>query len=205
VTRFLSSLTLVALLALPSAAHADRRDLYTSLEVSPQLLRLDAPLSPTPSVFAPAVEAGVVAYYGLTNSIHVGAALRYAYAQDASFNSAVVGGQSGTTYENFSSISAALVAAYRFDLGRRLAPIAQLEVGFASLNYTAIAQVPDAAPYSMAYPDYSETRLEVRILGRAEYQLTDHLVASAGVGVILHPGGLNPWTATLPLTFGWIW
>jgi hypothetical protein len=204
VTR-LAALSLLALLAHPLAARADRRDLYTSLEVAPQLLRLDPPLSTRPSASSPAFEAGVVTLYGVTNTIHVGAALRYAYGQDASFSGAVVAGAPGTTWENFHSLGAALVGAYRFDVGRRLAPLAQLELGFASLNYTQVAQVPDAAPYSTAYPNYSETRFEARLLGRLEYQLTDHMVGSAGLGAILHPGALNPWTAYVPLTFGWIW
>jgi hypothetical protein len=201
----------VALLLVPGGARADREELYALVEVSPLLMRLDTPVAAsTASTSATGIAAGATVYYGLTNTLHVGGAVHYETTRNASFNGTTVtlnGGTSshGTLYEDTRAISLTMVGAYRFDLGPRLVPVAQLEMGVASLSYSNIAHFDGSTGVAFPYPDRSQTVLEVRGQLRAEYRYGDHLVAGAGIGAVVRPGALNPWSIYLPVSVGYVW
>ncbi len=201
----------VALLFVPRDARADREELYTLVEVSPLVMRLDTPVAAsTASTSASGIAAGATVYYGLTNTVHVGAAVHYEATRNAAFEGTTVtlnGGTSshGTLYEDTSAISLTMVGAYRFDLGPRLVPVAQLELGVASLSYSNIAHFDASTGVAFPYSDRSQKVFEVRGQLRAEYRFGDHFVGGAGVGVLVHPGALNPWSLYLPVSVGYVW
>jgi hypothetical protein len=207
--RFLPA-TVLALLLAPGFARADRRELYTLIEVAPQFMQLEEPITGGPTASSVAGDGSLTVYYGLTNSLHLGGSVHLNLARDVEFTGADVqlqdGSQStGTVFIDTTGISGTALIAYRFDLGRSFAPVAQVEVGLASLSYTNIAHVPESTNYGIAFADTSETALELRGSLRGEYRFGDHLIAGGGVGAIVHPGALNPWTLYVPITVGWIW
>lgn len=208
--RAASALALSSLLLAPSLAHADRRELYTSAEISPQLFHLTDPIAEkaTTTLLAPGVALSVA--YGLTNALHVGGALHFSMGTNASFNPSQVilsdGSPSdGVTYEDLVAVGATAFALYRFDTGTRLAPLLQADLGLTSISYTKVAHIPTGSSFAIGFPDVSETVLELRASARAEYRFSDHLVASGGIGAIVNPGALRSWALYLPFTFGWIW
>lgn len=210
VIRRAAALVVTIFLA-PRDARADRQELYALVEVAPLFMRLDTPVAATTaSTSAVGISAGATVYYGLTNTLHVGGAVHYQATRNASFKGMTVtlnGGTSshGALYEDTSAISLTMVGAYRVDLGPRLVPVAQLELGVASVSYSNIAHFDGSTGVAFPYPNNSETVLEVRGQVRAEYRYEDHFVVGAGIGAVVRPGALNPWSLYLPVSVGYIW
>jgi hypothetical protein len=208
--RTVAVTVLLILAAIPVTARADRRELYVLVTVEPQLGWYTEPLAGHVSATQPGVGAALSAYYGLTHRLHVGADLHLSAARDVSFPSATVSlsdgtPSTGTVYANPTSIGANALFVYRHDTGYNLAPMARVEIGFASVNYTNIQQTPTGPSYFFSFPDSSELVLELRGALLAEYRITNHFVASAGLAVTGHPKGRAPWSVSLPLTAGWVW
>lgn len=202
---------IVTILLAPCGARADWQEFYTLVEVSPLFMRLDTPVAAnTASTSAVGIAAGATVYYGLTNTLHVGGAFHYEATRNPSFKGTTVtlnGGTSshGTLYEDTSAISLTMVGTYRFDLGGRLVPVGQLEMGVASLTYSNIAQFDGSTGVAFPYPSRSQTVLELRGQLRAEYRYGDHFVFGAGIGAVVRPGALNPWSLYVPLSVGYVW
>ncbi len=206
----LARLALLALLVGPSLANADQRELYTSLEVAPYVLNLKDPISERSTTTALAPGASLSVAYGITNTIHVGAALHFSMASNATFKSAQIvlsdgTPSTGTLYENVTVMGGSAFALYRFDTGTRLSPLVQADVGVASLSYSNILYVPSSASYGVGSPNITEFVLELRASARAEYRFGDHLVAGVGAGIVVSPGALRPWAIYFPINVGWIW
>ena len=207
----LGAAALVVALLVPPAARADREEFYTLVEVSPLFMRLETPVAATTAnTSATGIAAGATIYYGLTNTLHVGGAVHYEVTRNASFEGTTVtlnGGTSshGTLYEDTSAISLTMVGAYRFDLGPHLVPVAQLEMGVASLSYSNIAHFDGSTGVAFPYADRSQAVVEIRGQLRAEYRYGDHWAAGAGIGAVIHPGALNPWSLYLPVSVGYVW
>jgi len=201
---------LLALLLGPSGARADRRELYTVLGLEPQLTRFSEPLAASADAmrFTPALE--LAAFYGLTNSLHVGAALRLSQSRGLEIRNADVflpdhSPSSGSVSFDHRSIGFGVLGYYRLDTGRSIAPGLAVEAGFASHAYSAVNHSPTGASFGIPYPSTSEFRPYLRATLGAEYRCMDHLYASLAVGASFEPGGLAAWQLVLPLRVGWIW
>jgi hypothetical protein len=205
------SLLLVALaVVVPRPASADKQELYTFVTFEPQLTSFTEPIAASTSAtrFTPAVTVGT--FYGLTNTLHVGAVFRGSLANDLRVDGSQVRLPDGTpsegnVYFNHRAIGFGALAYYRFDTGRSFAPAVEAEVGFTSHEYSVVAFGPAGEPFTVAYPSTSELRVHLRATAFAEYRVGNHLHASAGVGFSAEPGGLAAWQVVVPVRFAWIW
>lgn len=210
ITRPLALALALASLTLPATAMADKQELYTFATFELQLTSFTEPIAASASAtqFTPAIELG--AFYGFTNTLHIGAVFRASLANDLRVDGAQVrlpdGSPSeGTVYFNHRALSLGALAYYRFDTGHALAPALEGEVGFTSHEYSLVAFGPAGQSYTVPYPSISEFRLHLRATALAEYRFGNHIHASAGVGFSAEPGGLAPWQVVIPLRFAWIW
>jgi hypothetical protein len=207
-----------SLFLLPSAARADRRDWYVTLTAEPTSATVKDPITGGESGTEMGFGAfALSAFYGLTNTIHVGAALHYATEKNVSFGGVTIdqGGwpTTGTAYGNVATYSATALAQYRLDTGYSVAPVARAELGVASVHSTSAAFRPDGAGYTLAYPDKSEFALEARASLLAEYRFArsprylpgEQLVASVGIGFVARPGTASPTGLSVPVSLGFVW
>lgn len=206
----MNRLLLLAALLLPLVATADRRELYGTLTLGPAFLVVTDPAAGDSTTTRPALSAELVGYYGLTNSLHVGASLRFLGTKDARFPSLTVQQPDGSTpsgslYLDTWGLGAAALAAYRLDTGFNLAPVARVEVGLAYTRYSNLALIPESLAYALPLPSLSDLAFITRASLALEYRLGDRFVASAGVGIRHAIGSLTTWTLDIPLTFGVIW
>jgi hypothetical protein len=92
----LGVLALVGLVA-PGRARADRRDLYMLLGYQPGVSRLHSPAGSDATVTSYAGAFDLTAYYGLSNTLHVGGRLRFSRTTDMRFEAVDVTKVDGTT------------------------------------------------------------------------------------------------------------
>lgn len=201
---------IAALLAGPSIASADRRELYTSVEVTPGLMRSTDPVTERYTTSVGVLGGGLTATYGITNELHLGLALHYGQATNVAFRDSTVvlsngTASTGTLYTDVRMAGATLVGQYRFHLRTRLVPVVQAEVGATFFSYENVAHIPSGAGYEVPFKNVSETAVELRASARLEYRFGDSLVASGGVGIVANPGALRSVAVEVPVTIGWIW
>ncbi len=149
----------------------------------------------------------VSVYYGLTNTLHLGAVARLGGSKNALFDPITVQLSDGSTssgrlYEDHLGLWVSALALYRFNTGRSLAPVLSAEVGFAQHSYKNLQHVPTGALFSIYLPDTSETIFVGRIAALAQYRFSDHFVGSTGVALTLAPRGLTLWQLSVPLEVG---
>jgi hypothetical protein len=205
------------LLLAPRASRADRRDLYATVSVEPQRATFHDPMTESASstTVIPG-SLGLSVFYGLTNTIHFGGAFHYSQTKNVAFEGVSVteGGwpASGTGYADLAAYSLTALGQYRLDTGYSLAPVVRLEAGVASLHYTSAEFRPEGSGYAMAYPDKSKVAFEGRASLLFEYRFrspqflpVEHLVASVGLGYVVHPGSDSPSGLSVPLSIGCIW
>ena len=195
---------------MPAVGRADRREFYTTVDIAPIYMHLDEPIRGGPKTNCVGAEASLSAYYGLTNSFHLGGSLHYAMAKDAKFDNVSLllpdgTPSSGAVFEDVTAFSATGLLAYRLNLGRPFTTVAQVEAGLVSLAYGNIGHVPQGTNYSIGFPKESETRLELRASLRGDYRFGEHFLVGAGLGIVAHPGAMNSWSVIVPVTVGWIW
>jgi hypothetical protein len=203
-------LFLLGLLLASWPARADRGELYTLLEVTPGRSSLsrtfDGPS--TAQLFTPGVQLS--ACYGLTHSLHVGAALGFS----AGFNTAwrrvtlqLADGShpTGDLFEDFFSATAAAVLSWRVDTGHPFAPLARVELGGTLLGYPHAEFFPDHTRLALALPQHTELVPSTRLVVALEYRFADRWVASLGLSARHHFGGRTPWQLSVPLSVGAIW
>jgi hypothetical protein len=205
--RRLALLSLV--LVIPATVRADKGELYALIGGQFLLPRYDSALGGPGRATPTAGGLDAVAYYGLTNWIHVGAAVHVSRVSDVTFENTRVtlsdgSPSTGAVYLNDLASGGGAVALCRFDTGYRLAPVLSLELGVNHHSYTEIDHVPAGASYQLAFPDVSEFVLSARGELLLEYRFTDHLVAAAGVSAVAEQGHM-PWQLGVPLRFGVIW
>ncbi|NTX67619.1 hypothetical protein HUA74_43930 [Myxococcus sp. CA051A] len=206
-TRALLALVLTLV---PWAAHADRGELYTQVALGPSLLGLADPVGGASHDTRPALLADLVVYYGLTHSLYVGGVIHTAMTRDAAFRGvsyrqADGSTPTGTLWVDSWSAGIGPLVAYRYDTGYRLAPIARLELtasyhrqGNQQFAYDGLAGV------GVNLQTSSDIALSARLLGMAEYRLSDRFIASLGVAV-RRSLGAAAWEIQLPLQVGAIW
>jgi hypothetical protein len=198
---------LVLALAFAGLARADRRELYVTGAASPSLVSLRDPVAGTARASRLVGQLELASLYGLTNSLHVGGAVRALFASNQSFTG-VAGaayGYTGSLYQDLLAFGVSARAAYRVDTGHRLAPVLGLELGAEHLRFTNLQLFPDEKGYSLALPPQSDTALSARAGAALEWRINDRLFASAGVGYRRFFGSRAAWQLDFPATFGTVW
>ncbi|RKH92983.1 hypothetical protein [Corallococcus sp. AB038B] len=201
---------LLSLLLLPSAALADRGELYTLLEGGPSLLAVDDALDGEARATPAALGAQLLAYYGLSNTLHVGAAFGGVLRNDVGYMGKTYRTQDGSQpqgdfFQNLTGISLAAVAAYRVDTGYDLAPVFRLELGAAYLRYSALQFYPANVSLALDVPTRSEFAPTARAVAGLEYRFASSYVASIGLSARRNFGARAAWSVDLPVHFGLIW
>lgn len=176
---------LVALVALP--ALADRRELYLELEggLGVQLMTDASTASSSTVGFGGAAQ--LHAFYGLTNSLHVGGYARGFYAPDLAFRSVtptLTDGSrpTGTLYENAFGAGGGALVRWRFDTGYPIAPFAQLELGFAWARFEKLQLIPEGKNFGIDLPTVDLIAPDGRLVVGLEYRLADRFLISLHLG-----------------------
>jgi hypothetical protein len=203
---------IVALLAasMASSALADRRELYTVLAYEPGFCRFDVPVGSGDPTTRFCNSVAAAAYYGFTNSVHLGGRVRASRMTDIHFTGTTVrlgdGSASyGDIYEDHWSLGIGALAAYRFDIRGPLAPVAELEAGVVAHKYDRIEHVPSGATHTVPEGSKSSTELYAAASLLAEYRFANRWAASAGMSGQLESGRLRPWSVTFPVRVAYIW
>jgi hypothetical protein len=201
---------LVAVLAAPFAARGDDQELYTLIQLEPSSHHFTDPVRGEAEASAWGAGAGLTAYYGLTNTLHFGGALRVARAKNVAFDDVTVISSGGTSntgrlFADTLSFSVGALALYRLDTGRPLAPMLSLEGGLVRRSYTNVALTPNGASYGLPVDDNSETLAYGRLTLSLEYRFWQRWIASVGLAGQLEPSGLMPWQISVPISVGMIW
>lgn len=203
-------LALLLAFSAPSVALADRKELYTVLNVESSNHHFKDPVHGDSSSNAWGAGLGLASYYGLTNTLHFGGALRVSRAKNVAFDGVTLISGAGTSntgrlYADTLSFQLGALALYRLDTGHALAPALSFESGVVRRTYSNIGLTPDGASYSLRQANNDETLLYVRAALTLEYRFWERFVASAGVAGQLEPGGLMPWQISIPVNVGLIW
>jgi hypothetical protein len=196
-------------MAAPGDARADRRELYTLVGYQPGVSHLRSPAGSdaTATIYAGALD--LTAYYGLSNTFHVGGRLRFSRSSDVRVDGvdlpAVAGTPSrGDVFADHFGFGFGALALYRVDTGYSLAPVFELEAGFTIHDYGNVVHVPSEAAYRTPLAGFSETVVHGSATAVLEYRFRNYWVASAGVGVQVE-GGRVPWSVFVPFRLGRIW
>lgn len=195
---------------LPDPARADGRELYVTIGLEPARAHTDDAFDQSAAGDSTRGALGLSVYYGLTNTLHLGAVLRTTMARNIQVSSISVPigdgtRPTGTLYEDLFAIFFGALAQYRVDTGYRTAPVVSVEAGFASFSYTNRAHAPAASGYSLSVASASYTAPYVRPAVGLEYRMSDRLVAGVAVAAELAPGAHQPWAIAVPFNVGMIW
>ncbi|BDG08627.1 hypothetical protein [Anaeromyxobacter paludicola] len=205
-------LFLLAVLAMlrPVPAHADRGETYALLSVEPGVAGFSDPSLGRASSTQFRSELGLVGYYGLTNALHVGAAVRYATSSGLSFSPSAAGLPGGPTYPGTlvatdQAFSASALALYRFDSGYHLAPVLAGEVGYTTQSLHDVALVPQGTSYGIPLSSRTDSAPFARVSALVEWRFANRWVSIAGVAVMRTGLQSAPWQCTFPIMVGMIW
>ncbi len=168
------------------------------------------PFDGTPPALNFSAGVQLVAYYGLTHSLHVGAAFGFSGGLNTAYQRMTLQLEDGSRptgdlFEDFFTVTAAAVLAYRLDTGYPLAPLARVELGGNFVRYPHGEFFPDQTRLALALPTRSELVPSARLVMAVEYRFADRWVASVGLSARRHFGGRSPWLLTVPLSAGVIW
>jgi len=202
----LRALALLLGVVASAPAFADSRELYVLAEGGPTLLALKDTQTKQAHAGQLGCMGGVTAYYGLTDTIHVGLAGRFSLADNAAFGPLTVSGlPSGTLYENVTAIGGDAVFVYRGDTGYAFAPVARAQAGLEYISYSGQQLITADLSHATSFPDQTQVVLGIQLAVALEYRLSDHWVVSVGVAGRLNTTPLSPFQFTLPVTLGGVW
>lgn len=203
-------LPVLAFILVSAPALADRRELYVLLEGGAAVESLrDAPsLTQSGTAVGPAGE--LQAFYGLSNTLHLGGYVRGLYAPNVSFQgvAAVLEDGSrptGTLYEDTHGFGAGVLARWRFDTGYTLAPLAQLELGATWRRYRLQQLIPSGKDFAISLPDKDELAPDVRLVAGVEYRVLDQVLLELLVGARRPLAGVIAWQLTGSVAVGLVW
>jgi hypothetical protein len=208
--RRAGALTLLLGLCVARPARADLKELYTVVGYEPAVSHYDLPASGSGSATALSGTFDLSAYYGLTNTWHVGGRIRGSISSDVhlagvQLNMPDGSVSSGDVYLDHRSVGIGALGLYRLDTGLHLAPVLEVEAGFTSHQYRRIAHVPTGVAYVIPLSDVSETVFHGAAAVLVEYRFRNRWIAAAGAGVQVEPGARVPWSVDVPLRVGVIW
>jgi hypothetical protein len=204
-------LLLVVAVLVPAVANADRHERYVTLGYSPGQGQYKYPLKgsgPKASAYSHGLD--LAGYYGLTNSVHVGARLRTSWSTDVHFSGVSLPLQDGSVshgelYVDHHGYGVGALVLYRVDTRSPVAPVLELEGGVASHRYSRIVHVPTGVTYTLPQSDVSTSGLYGAAALQLEYRFATRWTASVGVRVEGEKGGYAPWLISVPLRAGYIW
>ncbi|WP_160308984.1 hypothetical protein [Anaeromyxobacter sp. PSR-1] len=191
-------------------AQADLKELFTVVGYAPAVSHYDLPASGSGSATAYTGAIDLSAYYGLTNTWHVGGRIRGSIASDVHLadvrlNMPDGSVSTGDVYLDHRSVGLGALALYRLDTGLHLAPVLEVEAGFTSHQYRRIAHVPTGVAFTIPLSDVSETVFHGGAALLVEYRFGNRWIAAAGAGLQVEPGARVPWSVNLPLRAGIVW
>ena len=202
----------VSLVAMVTAtsARADREEFYTLIGYVPTAQHYDLPGNGSGSGTEFANALDLTAYYGLTNTIHVGARLRATISSDVHLADVRVNLPDGSVspgdaFLDHRAVALSALALYRLDTGLHLAPMLEVEAGFSTHQYRRIAHVPAGVAFTIPLADVSETVFRAASALLLEYRFGNRWTASGGVGVQVEPSSHAPWAVLVPLRVGAVW
>jgi hypothetical protein len=203
----LGVLVLVGLVA-PSSARADRRELYVLLGYEAGVGHHQVPVAGDAAATQYADALDVTAYYGVSNSLHVGGRLRLSSSSNLRFSGVAVAKDDGSTvtgdvFVDDRSLDVGGVVLWRVDTGYSLAPVLELGAGLAVHEYRNISHYP-AGGGIVALASTSEAVAYGSGTVLVEYRFRDRWLATTGVGVQVE-GGRTPWSLLVPFRVGMIW
>ena len=125
------------------SARADRRELYTVLGYDPGVSHYELSGGNTGSATTYTGTLTASVYYGLTNTWHIGGRLRLSSVSNIHIGNAVVSMPDGSlsegdVYEDHRSLGLGALVVYRVDTKTSLAPLLELEAGFAAHEFQRI-------------------------------------------------------------------
>jgi hypothetical protein len=191
------ALCALAALVVGIPALADEGEGYAELAFAPAILVAGAPTGDPATGTRPLLGAELLAYYGLTHTLHLGLDLGVGYASDLRFATAA-----GLLYSNVLTAAASGLIAYRLDTGSAWAPVGRIEAGLAYARYSGSQYYHQS--YATPASDSTELAFALGVAVAAEYRLGDHLVGSLGVHA-RRSFGRVAWSIAVPLSFGLIW
>ena len=203
-------LVLAAILLASTPANADRKETYTVLGFDAGANRYKVPADGfgSTTAFAGALDLGV--YYGLNNTLHVGGRLRVTITPNVHFDSvklSMPGGSDsvGSLFVDHRSVSLGAVGHHRFDTGVAVAPVLELEAGFAAHQFRRVEHVPAGAGFKFALGNKSQNALYGAGALLLEYRLANRWIAMTGISVRAESADLQPWSLSVPLRVGVVW
>jgi len=196
--------------AVAAPARADRKEIYAVLGLDAGVNRYKLPANGSGGTTAFAGALDVSAYYGLTNSFHVGGRLRLSSSSNVHFSGATVtmpdGSHSvGDVFDDHQSFGLGALGVYRVDTGVAVAPAFELEAGFDTHRYRRVEHVPAGVAYKIELSSTSQTALYGAGAVLLEYRFANRWVAMTGISVRAESGDLQPWSLSVPLRVGAIW
>jgi hypothetical protein len=211
--KYLSRVVATCLVvAVPATvARADRTEFYSVLGYEPGVTHFGLGSTGSGAVTR-LTSLGVTGavYYGLTNSWHVGARLRYSAASDVHVSNAMVAMPGGSTaggdvYQDYRSLGLGGMVLYRLDTHRSVAPLLELEAGVERQQFRRVALVPDGDTHFYPQPERASTVLYGSAALLIEYRFATRWVVAAGILGQREFSGDTPWAVRIPLRVAAIW
>ena len=198
------------LAARPLPARADRGETYAILSFEPGAAGYSDPSLGRASSTRFGGGFGALGYYGLTNAIHVGGAVRYAASSGLSFSptaATLPGGPTypGTLVASAQAFSASALILYRLDTGYHLAPVLAGEAGYTAQSLHDVALVPQGTNYGIPLSSRTDSAPFARASALLEWRFANRFVSLAGVAVTRTGLQSAPWQCTFPMMVGMIW
>jgi hypothetical protein len=191
-----------------SPALGDRGETYVVLGFSPGMTRYKLGRTGSGETTNASSTFNVTAYYGLSNTWHVGGRLRTNRTTNLHVANATTDLNRiqtvGDVYEDHLGLGLDGVILYRVDTHYPLAPLIELAGGVTSHQFSRIAFIPARSTYSYSRPSIHNVALHGGATVLLEYRFATRWVAAAGVSAEAESGDV-PSSFTVPLRLGAVW
>jgi hypothetical protein len=205
--RVVLGMLALAGMATPGGARADRRELFTLIGYEAGVSHHQLPVAGDAGTTQYAGALDVTAYYGLTNTLHVGGRLRLNSSSAVRFSAVSVttadGSVTGDVFLDERGVDVGGIVVWRVNTGYSVAPVLELGAGLAVHEYRNISHYPSGGS---VVPLGSRSEAVAYGSGTVllQYRFRDRWLAAAGVGAQVE-GGRTPWSLLVPLRVGMIW
>jgi hypothetical protein len=198
---------LLLLTLAPTAAFADRRELYLEAAGGPAFVQLRAlgAAGYAPAQAGPA--ATVSAYYGFTNAFHVGGGAYFATMRDIHVTGAQLSANdfTGDVWTDWIGAGLSAFALYRYDTGLPWAPFLRLELAAGVNRFSRLALIPDSLAYYEPSPDRWELAIGARAALGLEIRLSDRWAVNIAAALRAAAVGHSGISLEVPLAIAYVW